>query len=225
MLFGGWTNLDHREQRFVGLLGTHLGATAQGQAGFATFSKEEIARLRFDERLREQANRQYGHTLRTDVEGCVRIPPGHCILFQQHLIHSVVSGPQPETPALRVFHGLRLTGDTAPLFDIASAVDNGGVPRIPSGQIPPMFSTNHYQFFASHARYQTWAERTFRRACLFARTTKTGTVYYTPGSQGNRNRAANAGRYMPSLAEMGMWDERFAYSEWELRAMQPQRLL
>ena len=224
MLFGGWTNVDHREQRFVGLLGTHLDAT-KGQAGFATFSKDEIARFRFNERLREQASRQYGHTLRTDAEGYVRTPPGYCVLFQQHLIHSVVSGPQPETPALRVFHGLRLTGDTVPLFDVASAVENGGVPRIPSGQVPPMFSANHYQFFASHERYQTWADRTFRRACLFERTTKTGTVYYTPGSQGNRNRAANAGRYMPSLAEMGMWDERFAYSEWELRAMQPQRLL
>ena len=223
LLFGGWTNLDHREQRFVGLLSSHTEDTA-GQAGFAEFSADEIKRFRFNERLGQQAHRRYGHTLATDDKGYVRVPPGHSLLFQQQLIHSVVSGPQPDTPALRVFHGVRLTGETVPLFDVAAAIENGGVPRIPSGQIPPMFSTNHYQFFASHARYQTWAGQTFKRACLFERTTKTGVVYYTPGSAGNRNRAANTGRYMPSLSEMGLMDDRFVYSERDVRALHPQRL-
>lgn len=223
LLFGGWTNMDHREQRFVGLLATHRDAHTPGK-GFAEFSAAEIAKYRFPERLQAQADKRFGRTIRTDAKGYVRVPPGHCVLFQQQLVHSVVSGPQPETPALRVFHGLRLTGETVPLFDVAAAVENGGVPRIPSGQIPPMFSTNHYSFFASHERYREWAGNTFKRACLFERVTKQGIVYYTPGSQGNRNRAANTGRYMPSLAEMGLWDDRFAYSEWELRAMHPQPL-
>jgi hypothetical protein len=223
LLFGGWTNLDHRDQKFVCLFSTH-NEDIKGQKGFAEFSKQEIVTYKFNERLLKQAQRAYGLTIHTDEKGYVIIPPGHTIIFQQQLIHSVVSGPQPDTPALRVFHGLRLTTETAPLFDVSSAIENGGVPRIPSGQIPPMFSANHYQFFASHERYQKWAERVFRRECLFERVTKTGTIYYTPGSNGNRNRAANTGRHMPSLSEMGLWDERFEYSEREKRAMCPQRL-
>ena len=87
-----------------------------------------------------------------------------------------------------------------------------------------MFSANHYKFFSTTERYRTWAECTFHAACLFRRTTKAGVAYYTPGSRDARNRAANAGRYMPSLAEMGLWDERFRYSDREARAMFPQRL-
>lgn len=223
LLFGGWTNLDHREQRFVGLVATHTERTA-GQAGFAEFSKDEVKRFRFDERLLAQARRTYGRTVRTDDRGHVRVPPGHTVVFQQQLIHSVVSGPQPDTPALRVFHGVRLTGETVPLFDVSAAVHNGGVPRIPSGQIPPMYSSNHYQYFASHDRYRTWGESTFHPACLYARVTKAGVRYHTPGSRDDRNRAANAGRYMPSLSEMGLWDERFRYSDAEVRSMYPQRL-
>lgn len=226
LIFGGWTNLDHREQRFIGLLGTHVeGFTSTSEAeGFAEFSKEEIARFRFEARLAAQANGRYGNTVRTDARGHVRIPPGHCIVFQQQLVHSVVSGLQPDTPALRVYHGLRLTTERVPLFDIAAVVENGGVPRIPSGQMAVMFSPNHYQYFATHERYRTWGERTFKQQCLYRRVTKANVPYHTPGSQGNRNRAANAGRYMPSLTEMGLWDPRYAYSEREWRAMHPQRL-
>lgn len=49
-------------------------------------------------------------------------------------------------------------------------------------------------------------------------------MYYTPGSSGDRNRAANLGRYMPSLSEMDLWDDRFAYSDQEARSMYPQRI-
>ena len=223
LLFGGWTNLDDREQRFVCLLATHA-ETTSGKAGFAEFSKSEIEKFKFNDRLRGQANRRFGHTIVTDEQGYVRIPPGHCIIFMQQLIHSVVSGPQPETPALRVFHGVRLTRETVPLFDIASVLENGGVPRIPSGQIPPMFSANHYQFFASHERYREWGEKTFKQACLFERKTKSKVSYYTPGSEADRNRAANKGRYMPSLSEMGLWKDEYTYSENEVRAMYPQRI-
>ena len=223
ILFGGWTNLDHREQMFVGLLSTHNESTA-GKAGFSEFSKHEIQSFKFNERLQSQSNRRFGHTVHTDERGYIRVPPGHCILFQQQLIHSVVSGSQPDTPALRIFHGVRLTGETVPLFDISSAIENGGVPRIPSGQIPPMFSANHYQFFSTHERYRKWREQTFKRACMYERTTKENVAYYTPGSQGDRNRAANRGRYMPGLSEMGMWEDKYKYTERELRAMYPQRL-
>ena len=223
ILFGGWTNLDHREQKLVCLLSTHS-ETSSGSLGFSEFSDAEKKENRFNERLWNQRSRRYGYTLHTDDKGFVRVPPGHCVIFQQPLIHSVVSGPQPDTPALRVFHGLRVTKELVPLFDNVSVMENGGVPRIPSGQMPSLFSSNHFQLFSSNETYRQWGEKTFKTCCLFERVSKTGVKYATPGSANNRNRAANAGRYMPSLSEMGLWDDRFLYSEKEKRAMHPQRI-
>lgn len=75
LLFGGWTNLDHRTQSFVGLLATHTSPTS-GKAGFAEFSKSEIEKFKFNDRLLKQANRRFGHTVSTDERGYVQVPPG-----------------------------------------------------------------------------------------------------------------------------------------------------
>lgn len=225
LLFGGWTNLDHREQSFVGLVASHDEHFGAG-GGFATFSPDDVKRHRFAERLAAQANRAYGTTVHTDADGHIRVPPGHSVLFLQHLVHSVKSGPQPTTPSLRVFHGFRLTTETVPLFDVEGVVANGAVPRIPSGQMPPMYSQNHYAAFVhkTEDRWRRWAERTFRPECCYVRTTGEFT-YATPGSRDDRNKAANKGRYMPSLSEMGLWNEEdFGYSPDEVQALYPQPL-
>lgn len=225
ILIGGWSNLDDRDQAFVGLVGSHDETFATSGGGFATFSDADIRRFRFAERLAAQANATFGQTLRCNAAGEIVVPPGHAILFLQRLVHSVKSGPQPPTPALRVFHGFRLTTEEAALFDHRSVVENGAVPRIPSGQIPPMYSKNHYAAFSGRdARWREWAGATFHAACLFRRTTPNGIEYFTPGSRDDANRAANVGRYMPSLSEMGMLDELFAYSREEVEALHPQPL-
>lgn len=227
LLFGGWTNLDHRDQKFVGLLGTHAETFATQQGGFAVFSDADIKRHRFRERLLSQAGTSFGATLYCDAEdGCVLVPPGHALVFFQKLVHSVRSGPQPDTPALRVFHGLRLTREATPLFDLERVLANGAVPRIPSGQLPPMYSQNHYAAFASRkeSRWRTWGARTFQPACLYRRTLKDGTAYHTPGSKDDRNPAANKGRYMPSLAEMGLMAPAFQYGGADVAVLAPERL-
>ena len=226
VLVGGWTNLDHRPQSFVGLAGSHDEAFHDAGAGFATFSTADVARHRFDARLAGQADRRLGRTVRCNAQGEIVVPPGHAILFLQRLVHAVKGGLQPETPALRVFHGFRLTTEEAALFDHEGVLANGAVPRIPSGQIPPMYSQNHYAAFSgADPRWRAWGGATFRRECLFRRTTPAGLEYETPGSRDDRNRAANAGRYMPSLAEMGLFDEeRFRYSREEAASLHPQPL-
>lgn len=227
VMIGGWTNLDTRAQSFVGLVGSHDEAFETSDGGFATFSKADVARHRFQERLGAQAGRSFGATLRCNADGELVVPPGHAILFLQRLVHSVKSGPQPDEPALRVFHGFRLTTEEAALFDHAGVVENGAVPRIPSGQIPPMYSKNHYAAFSgADARWREWGATTFKAACLFDRTTPSGLAYATPGSRGDRNRAANTGRHMPSLSEMGLMDDddEFAYSREEMEALHPQPL-
>lgn len=111
-------------EKFVALLGTHTEQEGS-EAGFSTYSDAQIKQYRFNERLVKQANKSYGDTLRTDTEGNIVVPPGHALIFFQKLIHSVKSGPQPETAALRVFHGFRLTTETVPLFDHAEIIENG----------------------------------------------------------------------------------------------------
>lgn len=224
IIIGGWLNLDHREQHFVALVASH-DEPFSGAKGFAKFSEAEIARFRFNERLQGQASRFFGNTLRTNTNGEIIVPPGHLILFVQRIIHSVKSGQQPDTPALRFFHGFRLTGEEIPLIPHNDVIENGGVPRIPSGQIPPMFSKNHYAAFAkaTGARWREWGANTFKDVCLFERSSS-GYVYKTPGSKNNRNVFANKNRAMPSLSEMGLMSEEFAYSDADKAIVSPQPL-
>ena len=200
-LFGGWLNLSDEPQRFVGLLGSHKGddamrAQAQG-GGFAQLTDAQIKAQRVDQRLKAQASRVVDE-MRTDANGHILVPPGCMIVFFQRILHSVAGGKQPRDPQLRFFVGHRLTYETTSLFPVEATVVNNAVPRIPSGQIPPMYSQNHYQFFQSHAKYRDWGRTTFHPACLFARQLTSGSgLYYTPGSTNNRNPHANLGRYMP----------------------------
>ena len=222
-IFGGWTNLDERDQAFVGLVGTHDETFATASGGFAVFDERDVARLGFDARLRAQAGWSFGATIATNERGEVVVPPGHAIVFRQDLVHAVKSGPQPRTPALRVFHGVRLTREAVPLFeDLDAVLADGAVPRIPSGQLPPMFSKNHYAQFgkADGARWREWGARTFRPACLYERTTN-GHRYWLPGG---RERSLRTARAMPSLAAMGLHDARFEYSAADRAALWPERL-
>ena len=226
LLIGGWSNLDHRPQYFIGLVGTHEDPADSAVGGFAAYTKEQIRRFRFNETLKDQANRRFGHTIRCNERGEIVVPPGSALLFFQRLVHSVKSGPQPETPALRVFHGFRLTTEEASLFDHEGVLANGAVPRIPSGQMPPMYSQNHYAAFANpnEDKWRAWAARTFVDACLYRRETPSGLAYATPGSPANANAAANLGRYMPSLRELGLWNDAFEYGADEREALYPQLL-
>ena len=224
-IFGGWLNLSDTTQRFVGILESHKGeealrAQAQG-GGFATLSEADIRRQRVDERLALQANRATPG-IATDSQGHILVPPGHVLIFFQRLLHCVAGGVQPVEPNLRLFVGHRLTDERTPLFPLDACLENNAVPRIPSGQLPPMYSKNHYQFFSSTPRYRTWGETTFKRQCLFERRTTKGETYYTPGSAGGRNRHANTERYMPSLVEMGFAP--YSYGPAARRAMEPEEL-
>ena len=197
-LFGGWVNLSPSVQTLVGLLGTH--EDVAHDTGFATLTDDEIKAQRCNERLTEQADRSFGTTLHTNAKGYVLVPPGHQILFYQRLLHAVAGGVQPVEPQLRLFTGYRLTTQTASLFDHRDTLANFAVPRLPSGQVPAMFSSLHFQYFAKRDHpFHTWARDTFHEACLFQRG-----HYCTPGSRDDREPECNKTRSMPSLVAMGM---------------------
>ena len=222
-IFGGWVNLSDRPQRFVAIVGSHRGADAMEAqrkgGGFAKLTPQQIEDQNVHARLLRQANRTIG-TSHTNEEGHIIIPPGHVLVFYQRLLHSVAGGKQPAEPQLRIANGVRLTGENVPLFDHDVVIANNGVPHIPSGQTPPMYSANHYSFFSTTPRYRDWGLHTFKDVCLFERTVKaTGQVYYTPGSKHDQNKKANTGRYMPSLVEMGL--EPYPYTPEAIKALTP----
>lgn len=199
-IFGGWINLSDSNQRFVGIAGSHRDSAAAGMRG-GGFAKEQAGTA--PARLARQANQKIG-TTRADSAGHLIIPAGHLVIFYQRLLHSVAGGAQPAEPQLRMFIGHRLTEEAMPLFDVDGVIRDGGVPRIPSGQIPPMYSQNHYAFFSTHEKYRGWGHKTFRPECLFERTTPSGVRYWTPGSRNDRDPHANRKRHMPALRDMGM---------------------
>lgn len=134
-LFGGWLNLTDHDQFFVAKPGSHLGIrntfeVSKAHKGFCTLD------LKSDEYQNYQETKEM-----------FTVPPGHLIIFPQHLIHEVLS-KKSEHEQFRLFFGWRLTKGTQPLFpNKESTIDDLGVPMIPSGQIPPMFSSNHQSCF------------------------------------------------------------------------------
>lgn len=135
LLFGGWLNLTEHEQFFVGKPGSHLGVkntyeVSQAHQGFCTLVPKS------EEYQEYQKNKQK-----------FSVPPGHLIIFPQHLIHEVLA-KKSEHDQFRLFFGWRLTKATTTLFpDKESVIDNLAVPQIPSGQIPAIFSSNHQSVF------------------------------------------------------------------------------
>lgn len=222
-VFGGWINLSSQDQRFVGIVGSHVGETARDAqrqgGGFAQLSEEQIRAERVNERLAAQSNRTFG-SIRADANGHVLVPPGHMLIFYQRLLHSVAGGKQPKEPQLRLFFGHRLTTEETPLFPLDAVLTNNAVPRIASGQVPPMYSQNHYIWFSKDKDYREWGEATFKSKCLFRRQTPTGVPYHTPGSANDRNPHANRERTMPSLGEMGFGT--YEYTRRTTRALMPE---
>jgi hypothetical protein len=139
LLFGGWLNLTDKEQFFVGQPGSHLGIkntfeVSRSAQGFCTLDTKS------DEYRNYQLKKQ-----------TFSVPPGHLIIFPQHLIHEVLAKSSPHEQ-FRLFFGWRLTKATTPLFpDKEVSIDTLGVPKIPSGQIPAIFSSHHQSLFKNKA--------------------------------------------------------------------------
>lgn len=182
-VLGGWVNLDtNQTQYFSCVPGTHNEMVTG--AGFDKFTPEE-----------GRAFKQ-----RKELVAC---PPGHWIVFNQHLVHEVLS-KKAQQDNLRQYIGFRLTHSNQPLFDNTSVFLEQGVPLLPSGQRPPMYAANHASFFPD--MLDSWSEKTFQPICLHE--TLRGRL--------------RVDRFMKSLAGYGL-PLYPAYSQDEIAIMMPQR--
>lgn len=122
-VFGGWVNLDDTDQFFSCCPGSHRDATT-GASGFVRSGPSE-------------------------TETRIPVPPGHAIVFYQQILHQVLPGRQKQD-SYRVFQGFKISADDQPLFPRELTdqwIDDQAVPLLPSGQKPPVFSSNHSSVF------------------------------------------------------------------------------
>lgn len=123
-VFGGWINLDDKPQYFSCAIGTHTDTDDGSGTGFVRNDKPEKATR-------------------------ILIPSGHAILFFQDILHQVLPQRQ-KTDSFRLFQSFRISKEPNPLFGkdrIDKWIEDQATPLLPSGQHPPMYSSNHSSVF------------------------------------------------------------------------------
>ena len=122
-IFGGWLNFDDTDQYFSCVPKTHKGI--RGHSGFAPIK---------DKSLKAQYNKD---------KIKVVIPPGHMLLFYEHLVHEVLGKKTPKD-IHRLFLGWRITKSKDSLYPLDSRLEDQSVMPLKSNQIPPMYATLHW---------------------------------------------------------------------------------
>ncbi len=198
VLFGGWTNLSYETQFFKCKKGTQHELPANTPKGFEAF---------VDPVRTAQLNESHD---------TIEVPPGHCILIQQGLIHAVFP-TMPSHWSYRLFHGFRLTKDTEPIMDVAKHIKDLSVPPIPSGQTAPMWAKNHWGFHT--IKIHAFAQKLKPEFRTSRETTINGepTIVDLPGTFSDRQALGLRGR----LANVEMYE----YSKDDVRVLFPEPLI
>lgn len=210
IVFGGWVNLNMpggANQKFTYVPGTQ-DIVLPGNLGEEGF-------VAADPRLYEDLKARMA---------VIIVPPGCALLIQQGLIHCISPSPPSESYSVRLFHGIRLTYDNRQVYEenYTNAIKNLGVPVIPSGQVPPMYSKNHIgpeknrekmQRFVTKMRDWVKTEYTMGK-----KSKNPGLKYLVPGTS-----EPKAKRSMLSLRQLGVWTEpQYDYTKRDRDVLMPQ---
>ncbi|CAN0113866.1 unnamed protein product, partial [Ectocarpus sp. 12 AP-2014] len=187
--FGGWINLDDTSQHFSCVPRTHM-TTTTSHKGFAKISQEEARK--------HKKNKER-----------VEIPSGHILVFYENIVHEVLSTKATSTLA-RLHLGWRLTTSSGMRPDVLPTIENQGIAKIKSGQMPPMHVVLHWTNWAD--ALQKWSVASLQKQCLIQRDFKTG------GRKGEKLKVVE--RFMRSLREykLPMYEK---YTADELKLYQP----
>ena len=128
-VFGGWINLDEKNQYSSCIPGSHLGVRQRDlEEGFATIPKDQV-----------QAISKFRYKF--------PIPAGHIVIFPQYIVHEVVA-QKSSYNMMRLFTGWRTTVADGFLHpDTLERLDTQAIMPIPGGMRPPMYAANHGSFF------------------------------------------------------------------------------
>jgi hypothetical protein len=152
LIYGGWVNLNRDvTQYFKAIPGTHnpnhpiFNALEQkngGKRGYSDFkSKKDQTYLT--------------NYWKNEVKKLIEIPPGHVLIFQEHLIHTVFPNPPIDKPLLRLHTSFNISSSEIPLHDrptqpkhqkkrkIKALFEDQEMIPVRSGQHTPLYSPFH----------------------------------------------------------------------------------
>lgn len=181
-IFGGWVNLDlNNSQRFICDLGT------QQRPGSAGFHREQP----------------------TGKANSVTIPPGHAIIFYQHILHAIAPSTF-KSDSYRQFISFRLTKSNVPLWGGTVKEDTALeqlVPKTPGNQVIKVWMSNRHITALLWTHTVIWGLVTFKEEYIVNKKTKAGASYYLPEA--------------PMMPHFNTYP---AYTEQELNILKPVRL-
>ena len=157
-VFGGWINLDEEPQYFSCSLRTHREKFLMKKKGngFALQTKPDPT---------------------TTSATMVEVPSGHAIVFYQNILHQVLPKKQKQD-SFRLFQSFRIVSSTTPPSPlhgqetIQQWIEDQATPLLPSGQHPPMYSSNHSSVFLFSGGKNDPIEfsKAFHPSCLISNT-------------------------------------------------------
>lgn len=103
------------------------------------------------------------------------MPQGNIIMFFQNLGHCVYSTKR-KTDSFRLFSVYLITTHETHMYDYKKVIEENGVPRLASNQIPWMYGPNHGSFWLDKITIP-WSKRVFKEQLLVEKTKKNGTKY------------------------------------------------
>ncbi|CAN0506623.1 unnamed protein product, partial [Phaeothamnion confervicola] len=152
------------------------------------------------------------------------VPPGHTVIFFQRILH-IVTPRKLKFDSYRQFRCWRITRARerpAPLNgwrEMMQCVKEFAVPRLPSSQVPPMYSSNHASCFLFKATENDpihWSHLKVKSVCFDDEKICKG-----KNNAGKPYRMVR--RFMPSLKELHMENGVRPYELQEVDFMYPNR--
>lgn len=152
-LLGGWINLNQTNEAFICVHGTHQRPPSDG----------------------------FVRCKPPDSAEAVQIPPGHMIIFYQHILHAIAP-KKFDVTSIRLFTSWRLTQSTIslrhPEKDIS--IREQSVPKAPSDMIFGLASANHRSALLWKMTI-AWTLATLKPEYIEQKATKNGSgIYYLP---------------------------------------------
>ena len=196
-IYGGWINLDNYSQYFSGCPGTHK--EVETNRGFAAIDNPKKMKRKRNESDADYDKRKAIAVSEWDrlqsLKKKIEIPPGHIFMFYERMVHEVVPSPKMEDQH-RVFLGWRTTTFNEPLFpDLERRLRDFDIIPIKSGQIPWMYSSNHWMFGKNRENLVEWS-KVLKDQCCELRKMKSGQF------KGQKYRVVH--KNMSSLKEYGL---------------------
>ena len=153
IVLGGWLNLDNSQQLFSCVPGTHQSVDEGDGAGFGLIKKKELIAEYNSNRIR------------------VVIPAGHILIFNENIIHEVVSSTK-KNKSYRLFTSWRITTSDTPIIpNLDELLTTQAAVTIKSGQQPPMWAKLHWTNWVDKLEQYS---SNFRPECLEEETVKSG---------------------------------------------------